>query len=120
MIIKSNLFIVVATAYLCGCATPADMRTRVPSLELTSNHPAKPVAICISDRWENLGVFGGTIPVNMRPTSDGYTVSWRNEAWGHTGLLVDVNDTSTGSITRYFKNVVLGEGSFDNAVKECQ
>lgn len=109
-----------ATILLLGCATPADLRTRAPALELTSSRPAKPVAICIADRWENLGIFGGTIPVNMRPTTNGYTVSWRNEAWGHTGLLADINDVEAGSTTRYFKNAVLGEKSFDNAVVECQ
>jgi hypothetical protein len=117
---KSSLVLCISTIWLFGCATPADLRTKTPSLELTSSRPAKPVAICIVERWENFGILGTTIPVNMRPTTDGYTVSWRNEAWGHTGLLADVSDVLNGSTTRYFKNLVLSEGSFDNAVKECQ
>lgn len=109
----------MATA-LSGCATPAEMRQRTPDLELKSTFPSKEVSTCIADRWENLSWVGGTIPINMRPIEGGYTVSWRNEAWGHTSLLVDVKDIPEGSFTRYFKNAVLGEGTFDEAVKNCQ
>lgn len=120
MKVATHLVAGAVTILLLGCATPADLRTHAPALELTSSRPAKPVAICITDRWENLGIFGGTIPINMRPITNGYTVSWRNEAWGHTGLLADINDVADGSKTHYFKNAVLGEQSFDKAVIECQ
>lgn len=110
----------IAAMLLVGCATPVEMRARAPALNLISSRPAKAVAICIADRWENSSVLGNTIPINMRPTANGYTVSWRHEGWGHTGLLADVDDAAVGSTTRYFKNAVLGEEIFDNAVKECQ
>ena len=119
---KISLFFILSliASTLSACATPAEMRQRAPELEFKSTFPSKTVAICIADRWENLSWVGGTIPVNMRPTNDGYTVSWRNEAWGHTGLLVDIKDTTDGSLTRYFKNMVLGEGTFDQVVIDCQ
>ena len=110
----------LAAAALNGCATPAEMRMRPPELEVKSTFPSKSVSMCIADRWENAGPFGGTIPVNMRPIDEGYSVSWRNEIYGHTGMLVDVKDTLDGSLTRYFKNMVIGEGAFDQIVIDCQ
>ncbi|HUW75846.1 MAG TPA: hypothetical protein VMV70_04135 [Gallionella sp.] len=121
---KNNLVLCVATLWLLGCATPVDMRARTPSLDLTSSLSAKTVAICIADRWENAKIIGMSagFPINMRQTPDGYTVSASVhnafETW--TGLLADINDNPSGSTTRYFVNGVLGEGSFENAVKECQ
>jgi len=121
---KTSLVLCVATVGLFGCATPVDMRTKTPSLDISSSRPAKSVAICIADRWENATIMGmgAGFPTNMRPTQDGYTVSAsvhnNFETW--TGFLADINDIPSGSTTRYFKNGVLGEGNFDNAVKECQ
>jgi hypothetical protein len=110
-----------ATMWLFGCATPAEVRTRQASLELTSHRPAKEVAACIIDRLEKMGSLGSTVPVNMRPNANGYTLSWQNRTWGpwwDTLLLADVVDVSDGSSTRYFRNT--GKESFDKAVQECQ
>ena len=122
---KTSLVLCVATVWLFGCATPVDIRTRTPSLELTSSRPAKPVAICIADRWENSNIWGKLqdgLPINMRPTPDGYTVlaSVRTAFETYPGFLADINDTPSGSTTRYFENAVLGAGSLEKAVKECQ
>lgn len=115
-----NFVIGASVIFLIGCASPADLRQRKPTIELESNQPAKKVAICIADRWENSGIFGSSVPSNMRPTPEGYTLSCRDEFIGRTMLLVDVNDTSSGSITKYYKSAVLGAGSFDKAVQDCQ
>jgi hypothetical protein len=95
------------------------MRTKGPALEVKSIHPAKQVAACIANRWENSGVFGTTVPVTMRQAEEGYTVSSYNASWGKTDLLADVNDVAGGSITRYYKSIGATE-RFENAVKECQ
>ena len=105
---------------LAGCATPSAMRSSTAAIDMTSKRPAKDVAICVADRWENVGLLGTTTAVSMRPTRTGYTVAFRNEQTGHTQLLTDVDETAEGSRTRYFKNFVLGEGGFDKAVQECQ
>jgi hypothetical protein len=105
---------------LAGCATPSDMRSAPPSAEYRSDRPSKDVAICIADRWESSGGLGATVPIKMRPTSTGYTVSVRNDAWGHTAMMVDVDDNGPGARTTYFKQLVLGEGAFDKIVAECQ
>lgn len=110
--------LLLLAAALSACATPAEMRQRSPEMELKSTLTSKSVSICIADRWES--ACAGTTPINMRPIEGGYTVSWRNEVYGHTGMLVDVKDTLDGSLTRYFKNMVIGEGTFDQIVIDCQ
>lgn len=105
---------------LAGCATPNAMRKDQPSAAFQSKRPAKDVAICIAERWENSGSLGVTVPVRLRPTQTGHLVSVRNDAWGHTALMADVDDVGTGSQTRYYKRLVLGEGTFDKIVADCQ
>lgn len=103
---------------LLSCATPAELRQQTPALDLKSNKSSKVVAICISDKWEGLGAFGGAITVNMRLTKTGYVVSLPIN--GQTGMLVDIDDAGTGSATKYYKGLVLLEGSFVDAIKDCQ
>jgi hypothetical protein len=112
--------LLLAAVLVAGCATPADMRARKPDFEAHSNRSAKEIAICVADRWENSGPFGGSIPVTLRPTETGFTVSWRNEVLGHTGMLVDIDEVSSGTRTRFFKSAVLGEEKYLVAVQECQ
>lgn len=105
---------------IAACATPDEMRTRTPDAEASSASPAKEVATCIVDRWENLGPWIGTPGVSIRETRSGYAVAWRNMMTGHTGMLADVGDLPTGSRTRYFVNKAPGLGAFLDAVKACQ
>ena len=88
-------------------------------LELRSDKSAKAVAMCIADHWENPS-YGLSPSVLIRPTTFGYTVTVRNEGIGSTQLMVDVSESKTGSTSSYYKGLVLGEGSFDDAVKLCQ
>lgn len=121
---KFSLFLWLATLLLFGCASPAEMRARAPLLELSSIRPSKPVAVCIADRWENTTYMNGPgLPITMRETTEGYTVigimQSMVQTW--TGLLADINNSPSGSTTRYYKSAgMLSSGSFDNVVKECQ
>lgn len=103
---------------LFGCATPDELRQQAPLLNLKSNKPSKSVAICISDKWEGMGAFGGALTVNMRPTKTGYVVSLPLN--GQTGMLVDIDDVGTGSTTKYYKGLVLLESELVEAIKNCQ
>jgi len=107
---------------LAACATPAELRKEKPTLELTSSRSAKLVAICIADRWEDAGPFGNPLPIRMRPTSDGFTVSVISEFVGDTWYLADLSDIPNGSQTKYFRNnsMFLNLSAIENAVKECQ
>ncbi|MBL7216609.1 MAG: hypothetical protein ISS62_02860 [Desulfobacteraceae bacterium] len=108
---------VVITAIVVGCASPGTTRQQEPAAHYKSSKSAKEVAACIADGWENLGLFGGHIPVHMRPTSKGYTLTVGDV---RTQLLVDIIDVGECSETTYYKNFVVGEVSFDKSVKECQ
>ena len=116
---KQHLISFCLTAlFLFGCATPDELRQQTPLLDLKSAKSSKSVAICISDKWEGLGAFGGAITVNMRITKTGYVVSLPIN--GQTGMLVDIDDMGTGSTTKYYKGLVLLEGNFVEAIKGCQ
>lgn len=110
---------VLAIFMLFGCSTPNQMREAAPAADFSSAKAAKTVALCVAQRWENSGI-GGTPSVTFRPTESGFMVAIRNEAIGSIQLLADIDDSPTGSRTRYFKGAVLGEGAFDAAVKDCQ
>lgn len=112
-----SVSIAITAACLFGCSSPGDLRKASPNLDLTSQKPSKNVATCIADKWEN-GIFGA-VPISMRPTPGGYTLSWVNRAGG-VGLLVDVDDSGAGSKTRYFQGGVIGAGRFEAAVLNCQ
>ena len=101
-----------------ACTTPAGIRENPPSIKYQSKKGSQAVAMCIADKWESGGLFGSTVPVSMRPTPNGFTVSLAGA--GNTMLLVDVEPFAGGSQTSYFKGIVWGEGSFDLIVKECQ
>lgn len=115
--IKYFLALMIFT-FSVACTTPSGIRENPPLIKYQSKKGSQVVAICIADKWESGGLFGSTIPVSMRPTSNGYTVSIAGA--GNTMLLVDVESFGGGSQTSYFKGIVWGEGSFDLIVKECQ
>lgn len=115
--ITSLLVGFVITIMMSGCATPRTTRQQKPAAHYQSSKSAKDVAVCIANKWENLGLFGGTISIHMRPISNGYTLSIGEE---RTQMLLDIIDVVGGSETTYYKNFVIGEASFDEAVKSCQ
>lgn len=119
--------ILIMLALLAGCATD-DMRKRPSSLELTSSHSANIVAACIVGQWADATVHATewgsptSYPINMEEIAGGYSVSAiaNNLFKTSKGVIADIEDTSHGSTTRYFKNGLGTEEPFENAVKECQ
>lgn len=112
----SILFLIIILGV--ACTTPVGIRENSPSIKYHSKKSSQVVAMCIADKWESGGLFGSTVPVSMRPTSNGFAVSLAGA--GNTMLLVDIESLANGSQTFYFKGIVWGEGSFDLIVKECQ
>lgn len=113
--------ILMVVVLLAGCVSASDIRESGPRFELTSSRPAETVALCISDHWKNTTLSAG-IPITMKPTSDGYAVSAtvNNIIQKWTGMLSEVSDTPSGSTTRYYTIGMLGTGSYDDVVKDCQ
>lgn len=104
---------------IAGCATPEELRIQNPAFSDQSQLSSQLVASCIADGWENTRVLGLGMPVFMRPTKVGFTVSIR-DIYGRTNILVDIESTSTGSQTFLFENFGIGLGSFVDVVKSCQ
>ena len=127
---------------------PDDLRERGPALELTSNQKAGGVARCIVKNWEKATTSVASYSVNAwlryyqygSKHRDGdpdwdpkerkpetYEVTWR----GHTRMdspaietfyLADVNGTSSGSLTRFFRSRpdLPDRVLIENGVRGCQ
>lgn len=119
---RSILIIALA---LTACATPSELRKTPAVLDVSSNKPAKQVAICISEGWENAVPTGALtpMPINTSLKANGYSIIGKSRSLlGGQGtvILADIADTTSGSTTRYYKNGWPGFGSHDVIVTSCQ
>lgn len=97
---------------LTSCATSNELRKSPPELQINSAKTPKKIALCISDKWEDLGY-----PVNVRETEIGYAlaVTINNILY----FLADVIASGEEATTKFYVGVV----SYDRAtaaVKDCQ
>ena len=102
---------------LLSCINPREARERGVVATYTSNKTAKEVAVCVATSWESDYFFANQ--VNMRPTNTGYTLQVQN-GLGSTFVVLDVDETNTGSISKYYKGIVFGEEKWDKSVVSCQ
>jgi hypothetical protein len=111
----------VACALLAtACAGPDGMRSRTPDASLASSRPARTVASCIANAWENSSPLG-TPNVRMRISERGFMVAVHNPMLGFDHVMVDVEEVADGSsVTRYFKQAPNPWPQFDDAVDRCQ
>lgn len=115
---KPILGTLLTVTLLAGCATPNDLRQKKNALELTSTKSAKPVAMCIADKWENGSSFG-VIPVSMRETEGGYAVAMTCNS--DTCFLADISSIPPNlSKTVIYTGTVIGFGDYLDRVKSCQ
>lgn len=119
MILTSKLAPVLVAVLMVACATPAEIRTQTPALKVESKLPSKLVAICITENWEGAGLFGLPMPVYMRQIKNGFTVFIR-DFHNRTTLIVDIEDTSSGSKSALYDNFGPGVDDFVDIVKRCQ
>lgn len=120
MRIEKYSIILIAVAVLAACASASDLRSRSPDRTLTSTKNAKAVSGCLADKLE---VLFKTMDVSARPTTSGYAVAVTgNISLGKdTPVLVDVDDTQTGSTSRlYTNNILSGGGSIIAIAEDCQ
>ncbi|GEM_PF-2830247 len=120
--IKKTATALAILTLLAGCASPNEMRQRIPDLQLESVRKANTVATCIADIWENNGGNGGTIAVTMRETQSGYTVAVPCSPT--TCLLADITiQPDNHSKTTIFKGgpaVIRGDYDMLDYAKSCQ
>lgn len=116
-----TLSMITLAACASGCSTPGDVRSTSPIYEATSSKSAKSVAGCVADKFE-LSFRSG---VNSRPTSNGYSV-WKEDDMGLygkvTGLVVDIDDSSSGSSIRFYSKGALSSAKDTvlRALDECK
>lgn len=114
------LIIISLIILLDGCATPNILRNKDPFLTYVSHKSTQELAMCITDRWENLKRMGAPAQINMRPTEQGFIIYHLESFYGYTMLLVDIVKVENGTILKYWKHLALGEKAFDEAVVACQ
>jgi hypothetical protein len=122
MNIRANAFLGAATLCVLGCATQHKKPVPPSELVLTSTLPARVVAMCISDHWDDIRVpLSLTAAASLKPTSDGFSVGVvNNSPWAFAGVIADVQDTQTGSVTHFVSNEALNRLGAEQVVRECQ
>lgn len=91
-----------------------------PERALTSTKAAKAVTGCLADKLE---VLFKTMELSARPTASGYSVAVTGtiSMGKDTSVLVDVDDTQTGSRSRLWTNNILSGGGKVVAIfEDCQ
>jgi len=89
----------VGMALLAGCASAGDTRSNPPLLSLQSAKPAKVVAECVRDRWQDTTVLGASIGGVLQTSGEKYSVLAPNtQAPLH---IVDVTPKHGGSLVQY-------------------
>ncbi|WP_155890832.1 hypothetical protein [Desulfuromonas sp. TF] len=116
------LILTVSIIIMSACSpTPKAMRLDAPVSVYTSNKEPKDIAICITEKWENTRVIGGSLDVDFHPTENGYCITQKIS--GKLYYLADIENSQNGSLTKLYKwNMVMsiGENTSIVGVAECQ
>lgn len=104
---------------LAGCSTPGELKTEQAGVKLTSSKGTNAVVTCLIDGFE---LLIKTAAVGSKPTPTGYTVyiSMGVAMGRDTAMLVDVENTSSGSTSTYYSKVLVGEGKLVQVITGCQ
>ncbi len=114
--IISSIILLIAT----GCSvTPDSLTSDSPVAVHSSTKSAKEISECISSKWENSKVLGGSAIINTRTTSTGYRIT---SYIGNLAYLADIETTGGGSKTRVWSHVLAigGTPMEINAAANCQ
>ena len=104
---------------LVGCSTQGELKAERTGVKLTSLKESKAITTCLIEGFESLTK---TAVAGSKPTQNGYSVSLTfGVAMGRdTAMLVEVENTPTGSESTYFSKVVVGEGKLIQVIAQCQ
>lgn len=124
-----KIILMLLAVLITGCVmtrSPNEVRKDMPAVEYSSVNSSKTVALCLTDTWEKINS-----PINkvqLRPTSNGYS-AWVEETIGggpslvsvngRTVILADIEDTQSGSITRYYTSFKPGHAVWQPPVDKC-
>ena len=85
--------------------------------------PASVVASCIANEWERCGSPGFKVPVFTKELTSGYLVgvAMPSMYFGPScPVWAEVTNATSGSVTKYHRELQLFHGRIDSAVKTCQ
>jgi hypothetical protein len=118
---RKQFILVVSVIFLAACSTtPQVMRQDPPALALASKNEPKAVASCIADKWENIMAIGREPDVNLRPTKNGYSITFKSSVT--INYLADIESSGQGSLTNVFTHMTMsmGDDPVLNDVVNCQ
>lgn len=64
----------LALIALSGCSSVSDIRENPPIIELAARRPAKDVAECIRDGWQEIRIIGGSVGGVLQSSGERYSV----------------------------------------------
>jgi hypothetical protein len=90
---------------LSACASPQELRQKIPDLDVVSSIPAERLSGCIGDKFEAYTGNGDpNIRYYTRPTSNGFSIAGESHTGGlygegtDTPVLVDLSKTDDGKV----------------------
>ena len=108
-----RFLILLLVVLLTGCSTQY----------FRSAQPASVVASCIAREWEHCGSPGFKVPVFTKQLTNGYFVgvTMPSMYFGPScPVWAEVTNTTSGSITKYHRELQIFHGRLDRAVTKCQ
>lgn len=119
----NTVFLISTVCMIAGCATPNEMRAAKPDIYFNSDKLAKDVAVCISDKWENIktALYLRSLPTSLKFNKDGFeVVVTANGIFGSkTVALADVKELPKGSSISFYSDPI-GTSSYAEILTECQ
>lgn len=131
---KKLTILTVALLSISACATtPTEMRVQQPDQVFSSEKNAQQVSICIAENWQSwVNKFDGWGVVESIETASGYSISalkygpdpdtGTNVMPTTINYLVDIDNNSTGSVTKIYQylSLNLGDNPFVATAQKCQ
>lgn len=114
-----HLTIIPAALILAACASTSEIRSAAPTATYASAKPAIPVAKCILGRLEPM-FSTASVQYRDRETGASVWVEMGIYFGKDTAVMIDVDNTPTGSSTRFYSRLLAGEGKYRSAIEACQ
>ncbi len=94
---------IIALFTLAACASPQELRQKIPDLDQMTSVPAERLAGCIGDKFE---AYKGdpNIRYHTRPTTNGFSIAGESQTSGiygqgtDTPVLVDLTKVDDGKV----------------------
>jgi hypothetical protein len=117
---KLHVLLTVPVALaLTACASTAEIRSTTPTATYASAKPAIPVAKCILSKLEPM-FRTASVQYRDRETGASVWVEISIYAGKDTAVMMDVDNTPSGSSTVFYSRLLAGESKYRDAITACQ